>query len=62
MYIKVIEEGCPVCRGVVKGNYFHRYYCETCNFFLSYKSLASKKVVKVITEDKRIETILKGNN
>jgi len=48
MYVKVIESGCPICGGDVKGNASAGYVCLGCRMLFNRLTLASKKIKQVI--------------
>lgn len=35
MRIHLVEKGCPICGGDVKGDKEHKFYCEHCNYLFS---------------------------
>jgi len=55
MFIKVIEDGCPICGGEVRGNTKQLYFCKNCNLLFRSFQLKRKYTVKeVITDNKKI--------
>ena len=55
MYVKVIEEGCPVCKGEVRGNDRIKYLCKKCSLIFRFKELSGKKVKEIITTKKKLD-------
>lgn len=51
MLIKVIEEGCPICNGEVRGNYKSKYFCKKCNILYRYSQLKKPHKIKEIITD-----------
>jgi len=37
--ILTLESGCPICKSNIKGNKRDGFYCESCNFIFSDKSI-----------------------
>lgn len=55
MFVKVIENGCPVCGGEVRGNTKVLYYCKECSLLFRSFQLKKPYIVKeVITDNKKI--------
>ena len=47
MYVKTYEHGCPLCKGVVKGNFRYKYFCKKCNLIFRESELDDeKKLIK----------------
>ncbi len=55
MYVKIIKQGCPICKGDVKGNFTNRYLCIKCNVSFKYTHLLSKKITGLKTDDPKLE-------
>lgn len=56
MYVKILENGCPICGGDVKGNFKFRYLCINCNILFRYKDLKKPtKIKETITDNPKIK-------
>lgn len=51
MYIKIIESGCPVCGGEVRGSFKMKYLCKECNILFSYSDLSPEAKLKETISD-----------
>ncbi len=55
-----IKEGCPICKGDVKGSKKAKFYCKKCNILYSYESLYASGKVK--SEDKKVKLVGSKNS
>lgn len=62
MYVKIIRNGCPLCKGRVGGNNKIRYICVNCKISFKYSQLASKEIEEVKTDDSRIKELFNSSN
>lgn len=55
MRIKVVDNGCPVCSGEVRGNVKLLYFCKKCNLLFRSKELnPDKKIRGLVSDDGKI--------
>ena len=51
MRVKIVEKGCPICGGEVRGNVRDKYFCKSCNLLFRSKQLNPDGKIKGLVSD-----------